>query len=54
MELLSNEVLIHCHKDAVSLNLEQAFIDMLVKEIRRRNLETLCGIAPAKTSTLSA
>lgn len=43
MELLSNEVLIHCHRDAVRLGLEQAFIDLLVMEIKRRNLD--CGPA---------
>lgn len=40
MELLSNEVLIHCHRDAVRLGLEQEFIDLLVMEIKRRNLDS--------------
>lgn len=40
MELLSNEALIRCHKDAVKLGLEQAFIDMLVMEMKKRNLDS--------------
>lgn len=40
MELLSNEALVHCHRDAVKLGLEQAFIDMLVKEMKKRNLDS--------------
>lgn len=39
MELLSNEVLVHCYRDAVRLGLEQAFIDLLATEMKRRNLD---------------
>lgn len=39
VELLSNEALIHCHKDAVRLGLDPAFIDLLVNEMKKRNLD---------------
>jgi hypothetical protein len=40
MELLSNEVLVHCYRDAVRLGLEQAFIDLLAMELKRRDLDS--------------
>lgn len=43
MELLSNEALIHCHKDAVKLGLDPAFIQMLVTEMKKRNLDMNYG-----------
>ncbi|WP_409342148.1 sporulation histidine kinase inhibitor Sda [Paenibacillus sp. MBLB4367] len=38
MKLLSNELLVDSYFRAVDLKLEQDFINLLLKEIRRRNL----------------
>ncbi|RAV20351.1 sporulation histidine kinase inhibitor Sda [Paenibacillus contaminans] len=38
MKLLSNELLMDSYLRAVDLKLDQDFINLLLKEIRRRNL----------------
>jgi hypothetical protein len=54
VELLSNEALIHCHRDAIKLGLDQAFIDMLVSEMKKRNLENSYSIFSVNSCTFGA
>lgn len=54
MELLSNEALVHCLNDAVKLDLDPAFIDMLVKEMKKRNLDCNFSMYSVNNCTLGA